>query len=311
MEEYRYFLTIAETRNLSAAAGKLFMSQPSLSKFLKQLEQSMGVMLFDRNKRPLELTRAGELYYQYILDVMERKRKLMVDLNEFRPNDAQTLRVGIGPWRGSCILPSVLPEFKKKFPKTALSFIEVSSQAMNQLLFKNEADLCIMGDGDISLFAQKELLCHESIYLAGNRSHPLVHRLLQSKDGTGSFISVDLRLFSDEQFLMTPETNLFAKMIQNYFSTIQFWPKSIIRIPNLATELHMVEHMTEQDFYFAFIPEIGIRTLALASNVAFFRVGNPGLLFSIGAAYRRDAPLSPAGRGFIDTVREFYARFYL
>lgn len=309
MEQYKYFLTIAETRNLSAAAEKLFIAQPSLSKFLKQLEKSMGVILFDRNKRPLELTRAGELYYQYILDEMERKRQLMFDLSEFRPAASQALRVGIGPWRGSCILPSVLPEFKKRFPKTALSFIEVSSQEMNHLLFDNEADLCITGAEDISLFAQKEILSHESIYLAGNSSHPLVRQLTGKKECAGPYRSVDLRLFTDEQFLMTPKTNLFARMIENYFNTIQFWPRSIIRIPNLATELHMVEHMTEQDSYFAFIPEIGIRTLASASNVAFFRVGNPRLIFTIGAAYRRDVPLSASGRGFIDAVREFYSKF--
>ena len=62
-----YFLTIVETGNLTKAAEKLFVSQPSLSQYLKRLEKNLGVELFDRSILPMRLTYSGERYYQYTI----------------------------------------------------------------------------------------------------------------------------------------------------------------------------------------------------------------------------------------------------
>ena len=67
-----YFITIAETGNLTKAAENLYVSQPSLSQYLKRLENSLGAELFDRNSSPLRLTYAGEKYYAYAIDARRR-----------------------------------------------------------------------------------------------------------------------------------------------------------------------------------------------------------------------------------------------
>lgn len=67
-----YFITIAETGNLTKAAEILYVSQPSLSQYLKRLENSLGAELFDRNSSPLRLTYAGEKYYAYAIDARRK-----------------------------------------------------------------------------------------------------------------------------------------------------------------------------------------------------------------------------------------------
>lgn len=312
MTNYRYFLAIAECRNLTEAANKLFITQPSLSKFLKQLEFSLGVELFDRKKRPMELTQAGEIYYKYVIEMMEKHKNLLLNLHAVQESGSKNIKIGIGPWRGSCILPFVVPRYQKYFPDVKLSFLEGTSEIMSRALYKDELDLCIMGLEDAPSFSDHEILYREKIYLAGNKNHPLVVRLAEEnrpQTTGGCFPSVNLRDFSNEQFLMTPEANLFTRIIQRYFSSVHFQPRSIIRIPNLATELHMVEHMSEDDSYFAFIPEIGVRTLSTASNVKFFAIENTELIYTIAAVYRKNTPLSHLGRYFIDCVRDFYEEF--
>ena len=62
LRQIRYFLTVAELGNLTAAASQLFVAQPALSRQIAQLESELGFALFDRNPRGVTLTSAGKLY---------------------------------------------------------------------------------------------------------------------------------------------------------------------------------------------------------------------------------------------------------
>ena len=68
-KNYEYFIAIVESGSLTKAAEKLYVSQPSLSQYVKRLESSLGVELFDRTASPLRLTYTGERYYEYVKQV--------------------------------------------------------------------------------------------------------------------------------------------------------------------------------------------------------------------------------------------------
>ncbi len=63
---YKVFYTVANSRNISKAAAELFISQPAISKSIRKLEQSLGVTLFSRNSRGVQLTEEGEILYEYV-----------------------------------------------------------------------------------------------------------------------------------------------------------------------------------------------------------------------------------------------------
>ena len=107
-KNYEYFLTIAEEGNISSAARKLFVSQPSLSQYLKRLETNLGVELFDHTRYPLQLTYAGERYLAYVQDLFNLDRRMQQEFSDITQNRRGKIRLGIAYWRGSNVLPQVL-----------------------------------------------------------------------------------------------------------------------------------------------------------------------------------------------------------
>ena len=72
LRHLRYFVAVAEEKSFNKAAERLFISQPPLSRQIKQLEEEIGVTLIDRDNRPLKLTEAGEFFYDHALQIIKK-----------------------------------------------------------------------------------------------------------------------------------------------------------------------------------------------------------------------------------------------
>ena len=108
-----YFLAIVKERSISKAADRLYLSQPYLSQYLAKLEANLGVTLLDRSHTPLRLTPAGEVFHAYLERQNFLDQQLVSDLRDLKDKRRPVLHIGVSPWRGSTLLPDVLPEFTK------------------------------------------------------------------------------------------------------------------------------------------------------------------------------------------------------
>lgn len=108
---YEYFAAIVEAGSLTRAAEQLYISQPSLSQYVKRLEANLGVELFDRSTSPLRLTYTGERYYQYVLQLMKLDENVRREFQDIKNQTSGRLRLGVALWRGACLLPDVFPRF--------------------------------------------------------------------------------------------------------------------------------------------------------------------------------------------------------
>lgn len=94
---YEYFAAIVEAGSLTRAAEQLYISQPSLSQYVKRLEANLGVELFDRSTSPLRLTYTGERYYQYVLQLMKLDEKCPTGIPGHQEPDQRPLAAGCSP----------------------------------------------------------------------------------------------------------------------------------------------------------------------------------------------------------------------
>lgn len=111
LEKSKYILTIAELSSFSKAAEKLFVAQSSLSRYVSELENKLGVELFDRSKLPIELTYAGEIYIEYMKEFLNLENKMSDEFNNLKNNPMDNLTVGSFVLMGTYILPNILPTF--------------------------------------------------------------------------------------------------------------------------------------------------------------------------------------------------------
>ena len=89
-----YFVTIVEAGSLTQAAQRLFVSQSSLSQYLKRLEKSLDIQLYEHGSSPLRLTYAGQRYYQHVLKSMKQEENLFREFQDIRHDLCGVIRLG-------------------------------------------------------------------------------------------------------------------------------------------------------------------------------------------------------------------------
>jgi DNA-binding transcriptional LysR family regulator len=142
IRQLKYFIRIAELEHFGRAAQELHIVQPALSRQIKQLEEELGALLFDRLSRGVRLTAAGKV-------LLERARSIMADIERMSAAtrlvaEGKTGFVRIGFADGTIYsghLLSIIREFRKRFPNVELELVPASSVAQSEMLSRNDIDV--------------------------------------------------------------------------------------------------------------------------------------------------------------------------
>lgn len=137
----RYFLAVAEDLHFRKAADKLFISQPGLSRQIKELEKDLGIKLFERNNRKVELTKAG-LYLKNELTVYFKKLDEVINHSKLL-HDGKDGNLKFG-YVGSAIqkiIPDLLIKFKKTHPEVLINLTELDNKKQITELLNHEIDI--------------------------------------------------------------------------------------------------------------------------------------------------------------------------
>lgn len=176
LKQAQYVKTIAECGSITAAAKKLFVSQPSLSQMLRQLEQETGLPIFDRSTSPMRLTYAGEKYLHAAERILAANAELDSQLREIRHEHAGRLRLGISVTRAMQVMPLVMPIFQQQYPNVSLQMTESGSANLEELLRGGSIDLAFAALESTSPSLAYELLEQETIGVLAGRDAAITRR---------------------------------------------------------------------------------------------------------------------------------------
>ena len=163
LRHLRYFVTVAEELNVSRASARLRISQPAVSRQLRDLEQELGVDLFTRDKSKLRLTPAGEAFLAHARDVLRRSIDAAKEMAAFRPQATRKVTVGyIAPVLASMLTPA-LRAFGQRSPEVELVLREMAPGEQVKALRERRIDLAFPGNACPALSDEFEVVVLQQI----------------------------------------------------------------------------------------------------------------------------------------------------
>jgi DNA-binding transcriptional LysR family regulator len=169
------FLAVAETGNLTRAAERLHISQPAVSKQLRELEKSLGMALFHRLSKGVRLTEGGEALLDYARRIFALESEAERALNELRNLERGHLALGASTTIGVYLLPEICARFREKFPGIEIQLEIANTQEIQKRLLNNELDLGLTEGFITSPDIQAEVLGEDEIIGIAAPGHPLLN----------------------------------------------------------------------------------------------------------------------------------------
>ncbi|WP_440464293.1 LysR family transcriptional regulator [Psychrobacter sp. ASPA161_6] len=174
LKQLNAFIAVADLRSFSAAATKTGLSQPSLSRLLKQLETDMGVVLIDRYHRPLHLTEAGAFFYDKISTILT-EIDTVTSMTQRLSAPSSVLNIGFVPSVLYGLLPEIIATLKQSNPDIEVNLKDISSYQQMDALKSGEIDIGFGRFAHQDAWIQQILLRHERYVVALPKAHPLAH----------------------------------------------------------------------------------------------------------------------------------------
>ncbi|MEN6327876.1 MAG: LysR family transcriptional regulator [Syntrophomonas sp.] len=167
----RIFKAVYDERNMTAAANKLFMTQPSISQAIKELESYYGVVLFERLSRKLYVTESGEKVYQYATHII----KLLDELEDNLKENAlkKKLAIGANYTVGAVLIHKYIEKFKNLYTDSEILVIVNKASILIEMLRKNEIDLALIEEIKNESDLIEDYFFDDRIVIVANPEHHL------------------------------------------------------------------------------------------------------------------------------------------
>ncbi len=240
-EKLDYVIAIAEEQNLTRAAKKLYISQPTLTMYLNRLEESLGVQLFDRRKTPVLLTPAGKRYIEKMREISEAEQILRGELRTIS-DPALTFRIGSARVRGHYWLPPLLRMLSERHPEISFAVSLGAEKQLQKLLEKDSVDMAIgsladIPESDIPLVFEDVAL--EKTLLVAHRKYGLVPAEARADNGPDRPYLIDPALLQNLPFITPAASNGMYLSFQKMITQYNIRPGHTLVIDTMTTGLQM------------------------------------------------------------------------
>lgn len=296
-----YFLTVAAERSISRAAEKLYLSQPYLSQHILRLEEDYGAQLFDRKKTPLELTEAGRVYRNYLESSVYLYHKVRADIGALAQESSRSVHIGVGNWRGSLLMPAVLPDFLAWHPDTQVVLHEFPVSELSELVEREEVPFAVMNTpvDTVAEGLSLEIIGYERILLVLHRGAEQTAELLAAAERGGV---PDLRLLSSLRHITLDRNQTVGAHLKNYLDRSYLRFPQELRTTNNATALALVS----RGLGFCFMVETGLHELESRGELVAIDLKAPDLMIPLAIVRKRDSFLTPVEQELLGRIRTYY-----
>lgn len=276
-------IEVARLRSFTKAAEALYITQPTISKTIKALEEELGVVLFDRVGKKIELTDAGRIIATQAQQIVTSFQNLMAELDDLRNLKKGHLRIGLPPMVGASFFPRVIGEFHQRYPDITIQLFEDGAKKVEQDVAKGLLDVGVAVlptvEAELSYFPFVE----EKLNLVVHPSHRLADRE-----------SVELAELAPDGFVLFREDFTLHDRIIGACAKVGFHPHIIYE----SSQWDLISEMVAVGLGITLLPETICREIDDA-GVRIIPLVNPAIPWKLGIIWRDDRYLSFATREWI------------
>lgn len=165
------FVSVARHRSFTRAAHELFVTQPAVTRHIKELEAQVGTTLFDRGRGGITLTKAGEAMLYHAEKILDSYRRMQFDLNLLTGNFSGELRLGASSTIAQYVLPPYLARYSARYPEIRATLDTGNTRQMVQALFSHSIDLALVeGEARHAGIHYQPFMRDELVLVTGSRS---------------------------------------------------------------------------------------------------------------------------------------------
>ena len=236
-KQLKYVLLLSDCASFSLAADELGISQPSLSQYIKKIENQIGFSLFERINGSVRLTDAGRIYVEYGRKILNLEHQMETQLSDIAENKTGSVIVGTSPYRSAGMMPEIVEVFKQKYPGMHLIVDEMVSSDLISKLEKGALDICLtMLPVDEKIFSFEKIM-EEELVLAVPASYPEFQTCSASNR---KYPVVDVKKIDGGNFVMITEVQVMQQVLNNLCDEYHLNLKKVAVVKALEAQINMV-----------------------------------------------------------------------
>jgi LysR family cyn operon transcriptional activator len=232
LRHLRYLLAVADNGGFTRAAEALHVSQPTLSQQIRQLEETLGVTLFDRTSRTVKPTDAGQAYIECARRVLVELAAGKRALHDVKDLSRGTLRLAMTPTFMAYLVGPLVRDYTARYPNIHLEIFELSMDDIEAGLADDSLDIAIAFDGVRNADIESIPAFTETLGVMVGRSHPLWE----------SQAALSLEEVAKLEFALLATDFVTRTRIDEYFAQNQITPKVVIEVNSVNTLLEVIRH---------------------------------------------------------------------
>ena len=286
LPDLQAFVAVAERNSFRQAANDLFISQPALSRRIDKLEEALGVKLFERTTRRVQLTNVGQAFLVNVRDALNGLEDAVLGVADLAAHRTGTVTLACVPSAVWHFLPDVLKRYTAQFPKIRVRVHDESAQDVLNLVLTGEADFGICFTGAENPEINFQPIYVESYVMAMRRDHPLAGRKKLSWKDT-----------VDERYISVAKSSGNRSVLDAALAGVEKHPWISCEINHVSGILALVE----SGLGVAAVPGLSILAQRQGAVIGVPLV-NPSVKRTLGLISKHQHAMAPASRTLFDML---------
>lgn len=291
LRQLKYFMEVASFEHMTQASENLHVAQSAVSRQITKLEEELGIKLFDRVGRNMQLTTVGEDFLNQVKVAYNELLKAEAIVTEYSDPTKGSVRIGLPNSLASKVLPAVISAFRAEYPDVTYHFVEGSNAELKQLLLDGEIDITFLSpvpETDDSVEAVK--FFDEKLKVIFPATHPLADRY-----------NVSLEELAAEKFILYPPNFDLFKIV-----TTAAEKKAIsLDIAFQSQDFYTIQGLVGAGLGISILPEM-ILDGTIFKDTKALPLRNKELRRSVGLVVTKKRQLSPTEKLFYHFIKKFF-----